>query len=444
MKKLLSLLTVASMASLSVAQSLPSAEIPILKISESTLKQEEARFSKSANALDASEWYNYANAFETNVAGQLTYSVRFLSFDTNASWIFHDGQKLSVFTQLVGQMFDPKDSTYLGVNSVYNNWTNAKIDSVAFTRFYIRNLDSTMVGGQMTEVVDTMILQYFNGTNTGISYAGVVVPTGINVLGYPSQAGFNAVTMQNSRALKTIKVPLRKADADSVTYAGAQTTFSGTFVDFPVDVNCNWVANNNRGNNFCYTVNFKQMVPVADGDTVLNIATGAAPTYKKNNVFGLRTGSASGIGQENSTISRYNNTVFTFSFLRNGVRSANGWQGYISGTAYASALQWFNFIKVSTTTLNTKSLNNVEGLTVYPNPANSNQDATIKFNAAAAGKALVKVTDLNGRVVSSKNIDMIAGLNNHNVAIQNLNSGVYFVTISGANANASTKIVITK
>ncbi len=443
MKKLVHLLSAMAISSAAFAQGIPSADIPELKIDQSTLDMVDAKFASDPSALTVSEWYNYANAFEQNVAGALSYTVRFLSFDTNARWVFHDDQLLSIGTQVVGQSFDPKDSTYLGLSPLLSQHNNYMVDSIEFLKFYIRNLDSTMVGGVMTEVVDTMVVQYFTTPNEGIGRAGLVVTTGINVLAYPNRDALNYTTMENSKAVKTIKVPLRAEDADSVNYAGAQTGFIGSLVDLPVGIQVNATGTDARSNIFAYTVHFKQMVPVSEGDTMMNISLAAGEIYKKNNIFGLRTGSAAGISQENSTILRYNNSIFTFSWLRFGQESS-GWKSYIAGNAYEGAQQWNNSIKITSTSVSSNPLDELSGIKVYPNPSNAGTDANVSFASLRAGAAIVTITDINGRVAQSMTREVSAGNNTIVVPVSNLMAGIYFVNVEANGAKASTKLMISK
>jgi len=443
MKKLVQFLSVMVITGAAIAQGVPNADIPELKIDQSTLDMVDAKFASDPSALTVSEWYNHARAFEQNVAGALTYSVRFMSFDTNARWVFHDDEIVSIGSQLVGQSFDPKDSTYLGLSPLLSQHNDYMVDSINFLRFYIRNLDSTMVGGVMTEVVDTMVVQYFTTPNDGIGRAGLLVTTGINVLAYPNRDNLNYTTMVNSKAVKTIKVPLRTEDADSVTYNGAESSFIGSLVDLPVGVQVNATGTAATSNNFAYTVHFKQMVPVAEGDTMINISLAAEEIYKKNNMFGVRTGSASGISQENSTILRYNNAIFTFSWLRFG-QTQNGWKSYIGGNAYPSAQQWDNFIKITSTSVSTNLLDELSGIKVYPNPSNAGTDANVSFASLSAGSAVVTITDINGRVAQSMNTELSAGNNTVVVPVSNLMAGVYFVNVTANGSKTSTKLMISK
>lgn len=443
MKKLVQLLSVMAITGAAFAQGIPNADIPKLNINQGTLDMVDAKFTSDPSAMTVSEWYNHARAFEQNVAGALNYSVRFMSFDTNARWVFHDDRLLSIGTQVVGQSFDPKDSTYLGLSPLLSQHNDYMVDSINFLRFYIRNLDSTMVGGSMTEVVDTMVVQYFTTPNNGISRAGLVVTTGINVLAYPNRDNLNYNTLVNSSAVKTIKVPLRTEDADSVTYAGAQSSFIGSLVDLPVGVQVNATGTAATSNNFAYTVHFKPMVPVAEGDTMINISTSAGEIYNKNNMFGVRTGSAEGISQENSTILRYNNAIFTFSWLRFG-QTQNGWKSYIGGNAYASAQQWDNFIKITSTSVSSNPLDELSGIKVYPNPSNVGTDANVSFASLSAGAAIVTITDINGRVAQSMTREVSAGNNTIVVPVSNLMAGIYFVNVEANGAKASTKLMISK
>jgi hypothetical protein len=73
---------------------------------------------------------------------------------------------------------------------------------------------------------------------------------------------------------------------------------------------------------------------------------------------------------------------------------------------------------------------------MFPNP--SNESTTISFNDNAA-KHIVTVSDVTGRVVAKYNSTDIS----INVNTQNLNAGVYFVSIQNErNESASLKLMV--
>ena len=176
---------------------------------------------------------------------------------------------------------------------------------------------------------------------------------------------------------------------------------------------------------------------------MINISQAAGPIAKKNNIMGVRTGSAQGISQENSTILRYNNAIFTFSWLRFG-QTQNGWQSYIGGNAYPTAQQWDNFIKITSTTVKTEEVEELSGVKVFPNPSNVGMEANVSFASSSAGNGVVTITDINGRVAQSLNTQVTAGNNSISLPISDLTAGVYFVNVNVNGAKTTTKMMISK
>ena len=80
---------------------------------------------------------------------------------------------------------------------------------------------------------------------------------------------------------------------------------------------------------------------------------------------------------------------------------------------------------------------------VFPNPsANKAQiiiNSKINFNAAT-----VSITNALGSIVSTKNIELSAGKNNIHLDSENLNSGIYFATISSGNNKIVKKFTVNK
>ncbi|TXF88506.1 T9SS type A sorting domain-containing protein [Neolewinella aurantiaca] len=68
------------------------------------------------------------------------------------------------------------------------------------------------------------------------------------------------------------------------------------------------------------------------------------------------------------------------------------------------------------------------GLSVFPVPALS--EVTVGFEAQAAGKAMIVLTDLTGRTISEQEVNVAAGYNAETVNLQPRASGVFLVRVS--------------
>lgn len=80
---------------------------------------------------------------------------------------------------------------------------------------------------------------------------------------------------------------------------------------------------------------------------------------------------------------------------------------------------------------------------VYPNPSSSKAQIIVnsKINVS---NAIVSITNALGSVISLKNIQLTAGKNNIQLDSENLNSGIYFTTISSGNNKIVKKFTINK
>jgi len=79
-------------------------------------------------------------------------------------------------------------------------------------------------------------------------------------------------------------------------------------------------------------------------------------------------------------------------------------------------------------------------LQVYPNPASS--FINVSFILDQSQSANISLRDAAGRVVYCKSIDATAGINNQEVELSNLASGVYFVQLQTATATENSRLII--
>jgi hypothetical protein len=79
---------------------------------------------------------------------------------------------------------------------------------------------------------------------------------------------------------------------------------------------------------------------------------------------------------------------------------------------------------------------------VSPNPSNSNAFVTV--NAISANSALVTVANALGSVVSTKTTSLLSGRNTISLDVDNLPTGMYFMTITSGNSKIVKKFIINK
>ena len=77
---------------------------------------------------------------------------------------------------------------------------------------------------------------------------------------------------------------------------------------------------------------------------------------------------------------------------------------------------------------------------IAPNPASD--AVTLKFDSNEGLNAQIVVSDLMGRSVVSKNVEILRGVNEQNLNISNLPNGIYFVQLRSQNRILFTEKVI--
>jgi hypothetical protein len=87
-------------------------------------------------------------------------------------------------------------------------------------------------------------------------------------------------------------------------------------------------------------------------------------------------------------------------------------------------------------------LSNEFGMSVYPNPTNTN--TTVSFDLNNEATAAVYVTDLSGKVVFTTTLGNVNGTQNVTIDTQSLTSGVYMVNLSVDGAVSTQKLVVRK
>ena len=86
--------------------------------------------------------------------------------------------------------------------------------------------------------------------------------------------------------------------------------------------------------------------------------------------------------------------------------------------------------------------NNIQSLSVYPNPFTS--QAVITFTSVKSGVMTEKINSIIGSEVYSSQMDVVAGQNTHMINRKNLSAGVYFYTISDGTNTFTKRIVISE
>lgn len=367
--------------------------------------------------------------------------VGFLYPDSNAVVITNSNGKFNVSMHLVGNVFDPRDSNVYNYMAPRNNpddpftkFTKYSIDSMVVRFGYHRHLDSVLVGAVMTEVVDTMVFQYFNINQMTYS---TYKQSGFESYAYPTKANFNLPSLRSSNASGTYKLPLTKADMTSDSGTGWVTNF------YQVPVGVNVSPNGGVNSSFGYTMVYKPMVPAVLGDTVFDQTSNNASVVKKNNYVTYYYGSNEDVpANQVRQYSYTNNSVFTPKNIRYG-QTANGWTMFIPGNAYFMHQNVYAYYIVTTSNLAVKNTSeDVKVMSVYPNPAKENSEVFLNLTSAKNTVAVVTLSDISGKVIRTINTDLTSGKNSINISTDSLSKGLYLVNVVGEGFTSSSKLVI--
>jgi hypothetical protein len=414
-------------------------------------------FVTTKRAETLSGQYNYVSSYgETQMIGTASTYVRWLTEDTNALTIFTDGTSGRGFIHTMGSVFDPKDSSYqITGQPVLTRFNPYTVDTIRWLQFYVRNADSMQriqfrdsvmqdtvkvatFDTFNVEIVDTLFVQYFNFQ--GLGFASIV--GGTNLFGYPNPATYRAATLLNTAALSTDTILFRTGDGDSVDrFAGSLfSSLNGVVPNNLRSLSTNAAQVNANVIGFCLV--FKNMQKAKFNDTFMNWSE---PTYRsKINGYGVRAHYWENIAVVSETPYRYNNTFWTPSVLRNGVRTSNGWQSYYPTSIYTTSTLLGYWIDITTQNASVEALKNgVADLKVFPNPSNQGDNVVVNFELNDNASVNVEVMDINGRIVAVQNNDMMnRGINEVQISTSNFAPGVYMVNVKSTVGAKTAKFIV--
>lgn len=383
--------------------------------------------------------YNFVNSYgETWMIGEASSYVRWLTEDTNAITMYTDGNSGRNYVHTIGSCFDPKDSSYeVTGQPVLTRFNPYTVDTLRWLEFYVRQVDSIEVDAEMQEVVDTVYVQYFNFSN--MNYAGLQGIT--DFFGYPNRDQYDPKTLLNKAAIATDTILYRTGDGDSVDYAGG-SLFSSLTGTVPPDAVRSLSTNTNeyRANTVAFSITFKPMIKPALNDTFVNWN---GPNYKGSfNGYGIRAHYWTDLAIRAISQRRYNNTFWVPSFLRDGATS-NGWKSYISTSAYNTTTLMGYWIDITTENADVEKVSGLSGMKVYPNPATSDNQVWVTFSLNQNSAVSAELMDLNGRVVSKSNVQMLnVGSNEMALSTEGLTPGMYVVKLNSAVGNQTAKFIV--
>ena len=414
-------------------------------------------FVTSKRAETLSGQYNFVTSYgETQMIGEASTYVRWLTEDTNALTVYTDGTTGRGYIHTMGSVFDPKDSSYqITGQPTLTRFNPYTVDTIRWVQFYVRNADSmqtikfrdsvmqdtVMVARFDTmnvEIVDTLYVQYFNFQ--GLGFAGVT--GGLNLFGYPNPTTYKASTLLNTSALATDTILFRTGDGDSVDRFAGSLYSRLTGVIPPNFRSLSTNAAQVNANVVGFSLVFKNMLKPNLNDTFMNWSE---PTHRSNiNGYGVRAHYWENVAVVSETPYRYNNTFWTPSVLRNGVRTSNGWQSYYPTSIYTTSTMLGYWIDITTENASIEALKNgVADLKVFPNPSNQGQNVVVNFELNDNAAVAVEVMDINGRVVASQNHDfMNRGINEVQISTLSLAPGMYVVNVNSTVGKQTAKFIV--
>lgn len=449
-KSLLSLLALLGLANAAMAQT-PGFDVPKeqknIKVNKTSFVLKDKTLTPTRRAESYGNWYNFTSAYEENeLLGQtLSGFVNFIQPDTNLYMVYSDGTKSKLGFHIVGTTFDPKDSAFLNKAEILTRFNPYTVDTLAFTQFYIRQVDKVNVGGNMVDVVDTVYVQYFN--ITGIKPGGYTLTSNPGVTyryATPATDKLSYTTLLNSAAVKTDTILLTKSDADSMILEnGTPKSFIGrTFASTPNVTTKSTNGADGTTTLFAYSVLYRPMIKATLGDT--GLAYNGATVFKKYNMYGVRLGSLDGHDQLITSTNKINNMFVTNFQVRYGQTLFGFLKSYLPGTVFGNTIFFPSAVHITTPNLSNKHVvAGLSGVQVYPNPVATNASADVVFELTAPSAVKAVVTDLNGRVVSATaSVNCIAGQNAISVSTQGLSKGIYMVTVESNLGRMSSKLTV--
>jgi len=388
---------------------------------------------------------DYSNwKFPVDAIEQLTSLDRFVNFlfqDSTVKFVSADGtENFNTWTS-VGAVFTPNDENIeLSDDNIrlsrYNEYT---VDSLYFPYLYVRYVDSMEMAGTMTEIVDTLIIQFFK-SNTLES--GSFTPTGEATELFMKPDNYTPALTGSNNTSYEVKIPLRGVDSTARPSTEGWGS-RGRVIPLPAgfDIDSDAATDELQFTNAVgYSMAFKTMVPYNFGDT-MEARNNAAVTNRLN-YFGHSMFINSSVEVKQETY--INNSWWVPNTIAYG-EAQNGWQNSVPGNAYFDD-RYVNYaFHITTSTLGTNNLDNNVTFGVYPNPISSNETLKADFNLVNGTDVTIEIFDLLGNKVKDVvNGYYAGGEHKVNVNISDLSAGMYIYSVKAGNSVASKKITITE
>lgn len=346
--------------------------------------------------------------------------------DPTFHWWFHG----------LGNTCDPLDAdwelTQTGNKySVYNKYS---WDSINFTYFYLRKVDSVKVGANMVPVVDTLYVHYFLPNRmTFNSWTNASWTTG-QKFGYPTNMDYSRGMPLNAAKIDTILLTVNEKTRDS-----ANTLFPGA-ITLPVNLNNTLAGTAASRSTIGATVTYQPFIRSKFGDTIA-VGEGVPEPFNKINQFRCRV--LSNTGAQVSDEGSYSVTLLNTREVRYGQVLSGFIKNYIPASLYSQRRYWDVNFHLTTTNLAVKnSSKEISVMSVYPNPAKENSEVLLSLSADKNASATITLSDISGKVIRTINAELVNGNNDITISTASLSKGMYLVSVTGEGFTSSSKLVI--
>ncbi|MEY2924503.1 MAG: Secretion system C-terminal sorting domain [Bacteroidota bacterium] len=339
---------------------------------------------------------------------------------------------------LMGTVMQPDQPFYeLQAGWLMNRYDNYTVDSVRFSMGYFRNVDSMDAAGSMVEVVDTVVVHYYESEDLG---TWTLNSTGER-FAIPDVDDYS-VALCGPKSVKFTDTLL--LDATAATPVGSDGTFQPLLVRSAIPAGINESGPDplrNGSNRVGVSVVYKPMQKFSFGDTLVSFDPNAENVKKLNN-FGVISYANGGSAMTQTEF--LNNSFVTNSQVRYG-QTFGPLKGYLATMAFFGWTRDFFFdADFLVTVENPASVASVQdnlGLIAYPNPAKKGQEILVSVDEnVALNNVKIKMTDLLGNVITSDYT--VVGGNEFAIPTNGLAGGVYLITVNAENAASTIRVVV--
>jgi hypothetical protein len=386
-----------------------------------------------------SGWYN--NIGEAQTTGLINYTLynNTLFADSQVQVLYGTStpgvtQLGYVFTQGVGEVFDPKSLIYTTPLSNYNTYN---VDSVELPYLYNYVYDSTAAP-------DTLIFQFYTLKSGGIT-AGLFQAQPPQ---FPNKELYAYTKYNPSKNLGSVSVGtttyiMGAKDSQSTVKNAIAVATNGLN---GIDVNQVSKTTGFNTDLFAYTVSYRPGFSYKLGDTI----------DEKNNPLPKKLHShfkiLIGNDQSKPSNSDYEMSLAVTTATRYNLAkyrgNTNGWLGlYVPGSAYFSYNQvLWSLFHLSTPNLGIETSGAMKGYdmgVVYPNPSHGN--TSLEFSVGKTEKVTIKVYDIVGHEVATlANNVFTEGSHTINFNTSNFKTGLYLYSITAGNYSKTMKFTVSE